>query len=224
MSNDKLTEEKIFESATEIFLIKGMDGARMQDIADHAGINKSLLHYYYRSKEKLFNAVFEAMAKKMFLKINPVFSEGMSLEDKIRLFFNEHISFLQKNPRLPIFILNEINRNPKRIKKIIININLERSWNVLAEQYKSEFGGYQFSVDNLIQIITSIVSMSVFPFAARGVIESLLEKTDMRFDDYLEARKVFAAEFVIGALKNESLNKLPTTAPIPKSKKKKSKK
>ena len=65
---DKQTEEKIFEAATEVFIEKGMDGARMQDIADHAGINKALLHYYYRTKDQLFNAVFEMIAGKMFKK------------------------------------------------------------------------------------------------------------------------------------------------------------
>ena len=66
--NDKLTEEKIFEAATDVFVEKGMDGARMQDIADKAGINKALLHYYFRTKDKLFNAVFEMIAKKIFKK------------------------------------------------------------------------------------------------------------------------------------------------------------
>ena len=93
--NDKLTEEKIFEAATEVFVEKGMDGARMQDIADHAGINKTLLHYYYRTKEKLFTTVFEMIARKLFKKFAPVFDENLSLEDKIRFFFKEHISFLQ---------------------------------------------------------------------------------------------------------------------------------
>ena len=88
---EKQTEERIFESATEIFIEKGMDGARMQDIADHAWINKALLHYYYRSKEHLFEAVFEKMAAVMFSRFSPVFDEKTSLEDKIRFFFREHI-------------------------------------------------------------------------------------------------------------------------------------
>ena len=56
--NDKLTEEKIFEAATDVFVEKGMDGARMQDIANQAGINKALLHYYYRTKDNLFQCRF----------------------------------------------------------------------------------------------------------------------------------------------------------------------
>ena len=123
--NDKLTEERIFEAATDVFVDKGMDGARMQDIASHAGINKALLHYYYRTKEQLFNAVFEMIAKKIFKKFAPVFDENLSLEEKIRFFFREHITFLQENPKLPAFILNEINRNPARIKKLLKNINFE---------------------------------------------------------------------------------------------------
>ena len=99
--NDKQTEEKIFEAATEVFVNKGMDGARMQDIASHAGINKALLHYYFRTKDQLFNAVFEMIARKVLKKFAPVFDENLSLEEKIRFFFKEHITFLQENPKLP---------------------------------------------------------------------------------------------------------------------------
>lgn len=128
---EKQTEDRIFESATEVFIEKGMDGARMQDIANHAGINKALLHYYYRTKERLFEAVFEKMAKLIFSRFAPVLDENASLEDKIRFFFREHISFLQKNPRLPAFILNEINRNPARIRKLLRKFNINELWNTL---------------------------------------------------------------------------------------------
>ncbi|HNA17232.1 MAG TPA: helix-turn-helix domain-containing protein, partial [Ferruginibacter sp.] len=57
--HNKDTEQKILESARNVFIQKGLAGARMQDIADHAGVNKALLHYYFTSKDKLFNIVFE---------------------------------------------------------------------------------------------------------------------------------------------------------------------
>src|SRR5512133_3072005 len=119
---EKQTEERIFDAATEVFEEKGLAGARMQNIADRAGINKALLHYYYRTKDHLFEAVFTALAKKVFSRFTPIFDDKMSIEEKIRFFFREHIEFLRKNPRLPGFILNEINNNPGRIKKLISNI------------------------------------------------------------------------------------------------------
>jgi TetR/AcrR family transcriptional regulator len=198
--SDKHTEEKIFEAATEVFVEKGMDGTRMQDIATHAGINKALLHYYFRTKDQLFNKVFEKIAGKMFMKFAPVFDENLSLEEKIRFFFNVHISFLQENPRLPGFILNEINRNPTRIKKLLNTIEFRKIWALLYEQHKDELDKYNITEENLPQIITTIVSISVFPFAARGILEGVFQNMGIDFDKYIEERKAFAAEFVIKAI------------------------
>ena len=199
---DKQTEEKIFESATDVFLDRGMDGARMRDIADHAGINKALLHYYYRTKEHLFDAVFEKMANRILKKFSPVLDPSMSLDDKIRFFFREHISFLQENPRLPGFILNEINRNPERIKKYLAGYDLNNLWLKIYSLHKKELDKYKIDASMMPQIMSSIVAMSVFPFAARGIFEAILEKQGLSFNSYLEERKEFAAGFVINALKN----------------------
>ncbi len=198
--NDKQTEEKIFDAATDVFLDKGMDGARMQDIANHAGINKALLHYYYRTKDQLFDAVFQMIAKKMLKKFAPVFDENLTLEDKIRFFFREHITFLLENPRLPAFVLNEINRNPERVKKLLKNVDVESLWKKLYEQHKTELDKYNVSEKMLPQLMTSIAAMSVFPFAAKGLIEAILSKTSINFNDYIEERKQFAADFVINAI------------------------
>ena len=198
---DKLTEERIFEAATDVFVDKGMDGARMQDIASHAGINKALLHYYYRTKDQLFNVVFEMIAAKVLKKFAPVFDEKLSLEEKIRFFFKEHITFLMENPKLPAFVLNEINRNPARIKKLLKNVHFESLWQKLYEQHKSELGKYNITEEKLPQLMVSIAALSVFPFAARGLIEGILDKVGIDFDEYIEQRKEFAAEFVIKAIK-----------------------
>jgi TetR/AcrR family transcriptional regulator len=203
--NDKLTEEKIFEAATDVFVEKGMDGARMQDIANQAGINKALLHYYFRTKEKLFTTVFEMIARKIFKKFAPVFDEKLTLEEKIRFFFREHISFLQKNPRLPGFLLNEVNRNPERIKKILNNIDLENFWIRLYEQHTEEFDKYNLTKASMPQLMISIAAISVFPFAAKGILEGLLGKLNIDFNDFIEERKNFAADFVIKAISNQNL-------------------
>jgi AcrR family transcriptional regulator len=201
IENDKQTEEKIFESATEVFIEKGMDGARMKEIAEHAGINKSLLHYYYRTKDHLFNAVFEKIAGQMFKKFAPVFDENLSLEEKIRFFYKEHITFLQENPRLPAFILNEIYRNPERIRKLLRSIDFKKLWKTLSEQHSKELKKYNITEETIPQLMTSVASLSVFPFAARGIIEGIFDSIGINFDDYIEQRKTYAADFVIKAIK-----------------------
>ena len=198
--SDKQTEEKIFEAATDVFVDKGMDGARMQNIADRAGINKALLHYYFRTKDHLFDAVFAKLAQKMFMKFSPIFEEDLSLEEKIRFFFREHITFLQQNPKLPGFILNEINHNPQRIKKLMNNIDFRNIWLTILEHHKDELNKYNITEETIPQIMTTIASLSVFPFAARGIFELVFNNIGVDFDKYIEERKEFAAEFVIKAI------------------------
>jgi len=198
--NDKQTEEKIFEAASDVFVEKGMDGARMQNIADRAGINKSLLHYYFRTKDHLFEAVFTKLAKKVFSKFTPIFEPDLSLEEKIRFFFREHISFMQKNPKLPGFILNEINHNPQRIQKLIKNIEFKNLWLTILELHKDELYKYNLTEETLPQVMTTIISLSVFPFAAKGILEVVFENFGVDFDEYIEIRKEFAADFVIKAI------------------------
>lgn len=197
---EKQTEEKIFDAATEVFVEKGMDGARMQDIATQAGINKALLHYYFRTKDQLFSAVFEMIIRKVMKKFAPIFDENLTLEDKIRFFYREHISFLQENPRLPAFVINEINRNPARLKKFIKKTEVENLWKMLYSQHKEELKRYNITEEMIPQMMVSIASISVFPFAARGIIESILETTGTSFNSFIEKRKEVAAEFVIKAI------------------------
>jgi hypothetical protein len=140
------------------------------------------------------------IAGKILKKFAPVFDEHLSLEEKIRFFYKEHIAFLQANPKLPGFILNEINRNPKRIKKLLKNVHFESLWEKLYEQHKSELSKYNITEETIPQVIISIVALSVFPFAARGIIEGILEKVDIDFNIFMDERKDFAAKFVINAI------------------------
>jgi AcrR family transcriptional regulator len=198
--NEKLTEERIFEAAEIVFEEEGLTGARMQTIADRAGINKAMLHYYFRTKDHLFEAVFTKLAKKMFMKFTPIFEKDLSVEEKIRFFFREHITFMQQNPKLPGFILNEINHNPQRIQKLIKNIDFKYLWLTILEHHENELYKYNLTEETLPQILTSIVSMSVFPFAAKGILEVVFDNLGVDFDKYIESRKEFAADFVIKAI------------------------
>ena len=118
-SSPDSTEQKIFDAAHEIFVQKGMDGAKMQEIADRAGINKALLHYYFRSKEKLFEMIFTSAAQKLFPKINFIFESDLPLFQKIEQFCHEYLEVMIENPYLPAFLINEINQDPERfIEKI----------------------------------------------------------------------------------------------------------
>src|SRR5215467_13252802 len=89
--NNDTTETRILEAARKVFLKKGMAGARMQDIADEAGINKAMLHYYFRSKEKLFEKIFMELSQRFFPRLIMIFESDESLFRKIELFVAEYV-------------------------------------------------------------------------------------------------------------------------------------
>jgi AcrR family transcriptional regulator len=198
--NDKSTEQKILESAKQVFMEKGIDGARMQDIADKAGINKALLHYYFRSKEKLFEMIFMEEARKFMPKVTSIMMSELTLFEKVEKFVGEYIDTLLQNPLLPIFILNEINRNPKEaIKKIFGNQRppIDKVDELIAKMVKKG----EIKPIKGIELMINMVSMCIFPFLARPMVQWVAKATDEEFVKLMEMRKKTVVKFVIDSIK-----------------------
>lgn len=195
------TEEKVLQAARVVFHKKGFDGARMQDIANEAGINKALLHYYFRSKDRLFDAVFKDAFSKFFPKVKEIMISDFSPQKKVESFIDNYINMLTENPFLPIFILNEVNRNPDKIYEIINMqiINPQLLFNLLKKDIES--GKIRFIAPQ--HLMVSIVGMCVFPFMAKPIIKNfLLNNSDEEFDKFLSQRKKEITEFVLKSITN----------------------
>ncbi|MGM9511918.1 TetR/AcrR family transcriptional regulator [Larkinella sp. GY13] len=109
------TEERIKEAAKTVFLEKGFDGTTTRDIAKAAGINSALMNYYFRSKEKLFQSIFNDMCTLMFEGMLDLVNRPVSLRDKISKLMDHQFQMMMQNPNLTIFIMNELHRNPERL-------------------------------------------------------------------------------------------------------------
>lgn len=200
-NTEKITEEKIFEAAAEVFEEKGLAGSRMQEIADRAGINKALLHYYFRTKEKLFDAVFSHLAGFMFQKLFACIDNDLPLDEKLQMFYQEHISFLQKHPRLPAFIFNEINQHPERLLQVFGNDRIISMRQKLFDQLDEEMKAGRIRQIDKVQLLINIVALSVFPFAAQGIVRIIMKEEQIQFDDFVEQRKTELPVFIINAMK-----------------------
>src|SRR5574339_606892 len=110
--NTDTSEEKILAAARKVFMEKGMAGARMQDIADEDGINKALLHYYFRSKDKLFETIFAETSSRFIPRMTEILNADTPLFEKINTFCEAYISQIQQNPYMPLFLMNEANKHP----------------------------------------------------------------------------------------------------------------
>ena len=182
------TESKILEAAKEVFVSKGYDGARMQEIADQAKINKALLHYYFRNKEKLFAFVFEDTLKQIGPIILDFVRDNIPLEVKIWRFVDNYIEIMKKNPKLPLFILNEIRVNPQRVLNFL-NINLLLDVNVLQKQLNQETEKEGLLPVDVQHFMVNVISMTIFPFIGKPIIQQTLQVDDDEWEKFVEERK-----------------------------------
>ena len=195
------TENKILESAQYVFHHKGFDGARMQEIADKAEINKGLLHYYYKSKEKLFESVFNIALGQMLGRLDTTLNEDVDLFTKIENLVNSYISILSKNTFVPNFVFQEINRNPEFFNEKFKQFNSLEGIKKFEEQIKEETAKGTIIEINPKQLIINIISMSIFPFMAKPMAMGILELTEKDYKKIIEERKKQVAEFTINAIK-----------------------
>jgi len=193
-------EEKILDAAKRVFENKGMVGARMQEIADEAKINKSLLHYYYRSKQKLFEAVFKSAFNKLAPQIDTILSAEQPICEKIKNFTFNYTSFMVKHPYLPNFILQELNRNPDFVKDLISNNNIP-GMKKFNNQIKEAVDRKKIRPIEAEQLFINILALNIFPFVGAPLLKGFLETSDKEFKNILEKRKTQVADFIIQSIK-----------------------
>jgi TetR/AcrR family transcriptional regulator len=181
------TEQKIFDAARKVFLKKGLNGARMQEIADEAKINKALLHYYFRSKEQLFYAIFQEAFKTMVPFVSDLFNSDSSLEVKISRLSEKYFAILNNNRYIPLFILNEIQQNPEKVSKLF-NLQHIIDWEKLTAQIKAEYGLMNVEENFIRHTFINFLSNMIFPFVGRPLLQYNLKMSDEEYENFLKER------------------------------------
>jgi AcrR family transcriptional regulator len=195
------TEEKILEAAKTVFHRKGFEGTRMQEIADEAGINKALLHYYFRTKENLFDAVFRAAFREIFAKLFMTIDSDVPLEDKLKNLINEYIGFLQKNSYIPGFILAELNQNPDKIIEVFKSAPIQPS--ILFERMKESMKDEMLEKTDVRELIINILGLCIFPIVAKPMLMHVFNFSDKEFDQFIENRKEELPKFIMNAIRKK---------------------
>jgi AcrR family transcriptional regulator len=193
-------ESNILNAAKEIFERKGMAAARMQEIADEAGINKAMLHYYYRSKQLLFEAVFKSAFSMLAPQLNEIINADTSIFEKIRNFSSNYISFVIKHPYLPNFIIQELNRNPDFVKKLIAEKKFPNI-SKFKQQVNEKIEEGVIRPIKAEQLFINIISLNIFPFIGAPLLKGFVNVNDETYKQLMEDRKTEVADFIINSIK-----------------------
>jgi len=194
------TETQIFDAALKVFHKKGLAGARMQEIADEAGINKSMLHYYFRSKEQLFSQVFLLSFKKFMGSVLPLLNEANTWEEKIPVIIDHYAQVMQSSPHLAVFVINELRQNVESFSSFIKDSPFLTS--VFIAQLKQAMQNGEIKTMQPMQIWLTITSNIIFPFIAEPMLRMTINFQDSGWDDFIADRKKIVADMLILYLKD----------------------
>lgn len=186
-----LAERKILAAAKEVFMQKGLEATSMSDIAKQAGISRTLLHYYFRTKEKLFREIFRSVVDGFMPQLGKIVRGNASVREKVEKFVDGYIDLLSSVPLSPHFIINEMYRDPEGIVALFLSVesehgNIAYALDVLEKHAKEkkirDFDAQHFCL--------SLYSQCVFPFVLSPVLKSAIFDADpRRYAEFLERLK-----------------------------------
>lgn len=196
---EETTEQRILEAARAVFIRKGMAGTRMQEVADEAGINKALLHYYFRDKQRLFKGVFKGGVEKQFGCIWDSLKGREHLFEAIEAFVAAYLDRMTENPQLPLFIANELNRDPEGLRAFI-DRGMDSRQSFLRLVSEARERGEIIDIDPR-ELLVNIMALCAHPFIARPMITHIHGITDEAFRRMISKRRKSVPEFIIRSIR-----------------------
>jgi len=202
------TEQRILDAAHAVFVRAGTAGARTLEIAKEAGVNPALLHYYFRTKERLAEAVFRRAAGQLLPAVVRILASDATLEDKVEQVVQVELQFLSKAPYLPAYILSELAHHPDRAPQLIAAVTGEvpvalgtHLRTVLAKQIDARVRERTMHPISPDQFAVNLLALCVFPFAARPLFMALFGIDEKGFEQFIDRRRRELAPFFLRALR-----------------------
>ena len=194
-------QERIKIAASKVFTLKGLEGARMQDIADEAVINKAMLHYYFKNKETLFQVIFKEKVTKIFGAFHTFIDANIPFDDKIRKFVASEIEIISEFPVMPLFVLLEIRKNPELILNTLKEFPLQNMMFHFGDIIDKEVLAGNIRFVRIDELMLNIMSLCVYPIIAQPIFSHILDINEVDYKEILEKRKKIVADLIINDLK-----------------------
>ena len=200
----KDTEADILKAAEQEFMLKGFDGAKTASIAQSAGVTHAMLHYYFRTKELLFERILADKMSLMGQSVLTAFGNSqLPLFDRLKDGMSRHFDFLMENPDLPRFIVNEVFSRPERYE--LMRKDISRIVDKLMQGVQQELDtlaaqGKIVPID-VRMLMLDVVSLNIFPFIAYPVIEPIFNNIAGDRAQFFALRKAENIEVIMRRIK-----------------------
>jgi AcrR family transcriptional regulator len=195
------TRERILNAAHAVFLRKGTAGSRTQEIADEAGVNKALVHYYFGTKAALADAIFERSMGTIMPRIFGILAdEERTLEQKVRDIAREQIDFHSARPYLAGYVVSEMHAEPERVASVFRKRG-GPPLDVLRKQLREAARAGRMRSITAEHFVVNLMGLLVFPFALRPALSILVGIEPSEWPAFMEERKRLIPELILAGLR-----------------------
>jgi len=194
-------QQRILEVASDLFIKNGFKGTSVRDIAKASDTSVAMVNYYFRSKYNLFEKIFEEALNALFDRVFETLNSDLPFFELIEAWINSYYEILLKYPQLPIFILHDINHNPKRLISHLMKRDPYNVFRSLEKRIKTETEIGLIKETPVFDFILNMLSLCVFPFIFRNLTTSLSGASNEEYDELLKEHKKYVFQFIINALK-----------------------
>jgi TetR/AcrR family transcriptional regulator len=204
IKTEQSLELTILEVAERLFLEKGFAMTSTTEIAKEVGCNQALIHYYFRTKDNLFNVIFEQKFKDFFQGLFEIRNLGnLNFPDKLKYIIESHFDLLVKNPKMPSLILNELSRQPDQIKILKEKLHLlpEELFAELNKELQKEVEKGKIRNISLFDLIFSMVSLNAALFIMMPVVENMFQLNDIQKELMIAHRRSANVELILNSIR-----------------------
>lgn len=175
-------ENKIIDAARTVFIEKGYAETSMSEIAVKAGINRPALHYYFRTKDKMFQAVFGSIVSSVIPKVfDAIMHKEKSVAERTECIIDAYYSLFMKTPQLPLFMLRELNRDPEMLIKTILGLNVADTMREAISSLQEEMDEGKLKKVPLQFIFFNFYSLLTFPFLTIDISRKVFKNNEENF-------------------------------------------
>lgn len=196
-------ERQIIETAQQLFIEKGFAGTSMSDIAATVGINRPTLHYYFRTKDKMFKAVFGSIVISLMPKIHDIIKLDIPFVDRMGMVLDEYIELFTKEPYLPKFICGEIQRDVNHLLEVAKELQFEAALSLVKDTLLAEMEAGKIKKVPLPMVFLTFYSLLTYPFLVRNLITTLFLDNEEDFTSFLQEWKQHIITELTNLLSND---------------------
>ncbi len=186
---DSHTEQQIKEAAMRLFFTEGRFKATTQEIADAAGVNRTLVNYYFRSRDLLFDQILKDARDRMDQRLELAMENSSTFRQKIEHFIEHFVEQSLAYPYLDIYMVSRINEDVEKHNEIIADLKKTERLKLFLKEVEEEMKKGTIPEMPAQQFLLNLLSLLAHPVVLQPIMKKIFNQTDKQYRQMLVSRK-----------------------------------